>query len=629
MEQAQTDDVLKARSGGGEGPVSLEPGEGFDVFVRGELNGAAIEWPQSGSTRSMRLRPGEPAVFRVKWEQVNGVDHPGQVCIVWSVEDRAAGRAPIITAGDVAKSLWGYLQDQNEPVSAMLLSARSRVKEMGRRDVRERLRYETKRVERMESVPPIRAQSISIEGFRGFREEMKLTLAQPTGTVGSGVTFVIGANNTGKSTIWESFDAIARKQSSDVSFSEGRRNHGTPTGIRLRLEMDGDFVYTVSSRNVNTSETQAGWTPSQPRALPEIVTVPSRRQFQASFGRGGMVGRDWMTQQPEFTRFRQTDQFTGRLFELHNDEEKKGIFDRLMAEVLGHELNWTIELADGQHGQSYYLKVTTEAGINHTSEGLGDGIISLLYILNALYDSEPSTLLILDEPELSLHPQLVKRLGRVLARYGADRQIVVFTHSPQLLSWDDIEIGAEIARVYKAGADSRIAQVSRETVAEVSKVRRGWRNPHTLGVDANEILFLDDGVIIVEGQEDAALLPRAFELADVPITGTIFGWGSGGEGNVAKITLLLRDLGFTRVAVVLDNNVPSTLEAIRAKYPEYLVAAIPAPDIRDKPASDSEAVSGLLDERGRTLKQELKVETANVLSRVSQYLSAGDRRKAI
>jgi predicted ATPase len=62
--------------------------------------------------------------------------------------------------------------------------------------------------------------------------------------------------------------------------------------------------------------------------------------------------------------------------------------------------SWYIERAD--NGQ-YYLKFKSGDSF-HTSEGLGEGFISLLFIVDALYDSEPGQTVVIDEPELSLQP---------------------------------------------------------------------------------------------------------------------------------------------------------------------------------------------------------------------------------
>lgn len=613
-------DVLKALGGGGPAFDDLGPGDFIDVFVHGG-EASNLEVPPLRHASLALLREGRPLVVTMDWLETG--NERGRLYIAWTSEDRRDGRAPRLAFGEDARVLTQYFMEPGVPVTAALLRQGRRVPLMTTRDIRRRGRQE-RRGEAMTHGAP-RITSVAVRGFRGFREEASLQLAQPTGAPGSGLTVVVGANNTGKSTMWESFDALSRK--SAVSFSAGRRNLLTPGGVRIQLRRADESVYTLASRSLSTSETRTEWDPSSAGAVPfEIVSVPSRRQFEASFGRNSTAQRDWMALGPEFTRNRQPSQmsqFTGRLFDLHNDPEKKQAFDQLMEEVVGYPIDWTIDLGDGQYGQSYFLKVTTGDGVNHTSEGLGDGIISLIFILDALYDSQETTLLVIDEPELSLHPQLVRRLGQVLARYAADRQIVVFTHSPSLVSWDHIAAGAEIARVYKDGPDSRLAQVRRETIAEVSKARGNWRVPHTLGQDANEALFLDDRIIVVEGAEDAALLPTVAELAGVGLKGNIFGWGAGGKDNVPKIVALLEDLGFKKIAAVLDNNAQEAVQRIRDAHPGVLVEEIPAADIRDKP---DKGVTGLLDERGKVLREDLKEPARQVLERLAQFLDSEDVR---
>ncbi len=43
----------------------------------------------------------------------------------------------------------------------------------------------------------------TIQGFRSFKEKQELQLAIPNGKVGSGLTYIVGPNNTGKTTIIE------------------------------------------------------------------------------------------------------------------------------------------------------------------------------------------------------------------------------------------------------------------------------------------------------------------------------------------------------------------------------------------------------------------------------------------
>lgn len=604
------------------GPSPLVHGRPVDIYVFTTDTGSGPHVSLEGYGVPT-IATTDDFLLLVSWAGCNGDAVGGEVVVCWRGADRLSGRAPIGLYGADAIALRQYAADPANRLIAAPQARGRRIKSVrtwgqGRRQVGGH------RVNSM-SAAPIRISALTFRGLRGFRSEARLRLAQPTGEVGSGLTIVVGANNAGKSTVWEAFDALARKSKSDVSFSEGRRNRSTPGGVHIQIDRADGSAYLMRSRNSDTSETVAEWlaTGPIPQAF-EIVSVPSRRQFQASFGKNVTSQRDWMTSGSDFSRARQFDQssqFTGRLFDLHNDEAKKAKFDSLMEDVLGHQLNWMIDLADGQQGQSYYLKIATGDGANHTSEGLGDGIISLLFILNALYDSEPGTLVTIDEPELSLHPQHVRRLGRIISGYARDRQIVVFTHSPALVSWDDIAGGAEIARVFKEEGQSRLAQASRPAIDDISRARGGWVNPHVFGSDANATLFLDDGVIVVEGQEDAALLPTIFEKLNVPFNGSIFGWGSGGESNVERIVTLLAELGFKRVAAVLDNDVPNTVQTLKDRFPDYLVVEIPAADIRDKPARNVAGKAGLLDRKGKNVKPDLEDSAREVLRQVSDRLA--------
>lgn len=623
---------LKVHSGDGANYPSMAPSQSIDLFVN---RGAATNLDLPSLPRAHLLSVGieQPLVVTMTWATRGSDAVKQEMCLVWTDEDRVSGLRPRIAFGQDAVLLREFTNDSSQGIRGRFLQLRGRVPDMRPKDARSRVSAEARgRSMSAEQVESARVASIAVSGLRGFREGAVLRLAMPNGQQGGGLTIAVGANNTGKSTVWESFDAVARKLKSDVSFSEGRRNRHSTDGVRIQATWDDGCSYVVASQNVNTSETTGTWQGEHEHSSIEIVSVRSRRQFQPSFSKHANSQRDWMIGAQDFSRQRQSDDgFTGRLFDLHSNPEKKAQFDELMKEVIGYPFNWSIDLGEGQHGQSHYLKVNTGDSVDHTSEGLGDGIISLLFILNAVYDSEPNTLLVFDEPELSLHPQLVKRLGRVFARFAKDRQIVVFTHSPLLVSWDDVAAGAEIARVFKKGPDSRIAQVPRETVEELSKARGGWRNPHVLGQDATEALFLDDDIIVVEGQEDAGLLPKVFEQVGVPPHGTVFGWGAGGgDGNPRRIVSLLQGLGFEKVVTLLDADKAEEVRAIGAEFPEYYATTIPADDIRDKPANDFPGKSGLLDARGLRLKEEFIDATREALETVTSYFRAteGDPTEA-
>ncbi|ARU05763.1 ATP-binding protein [Comamonas serinivorans] len=65
---------------------------------------------------------------------------------------------------------------------------------------------------------------------------------------------------------------------------------------------------------------------------------------------------------------------------------------------------------------------------------LSDGTLRYLLWVAALLTPRPPPLLVLNEPETSLHPDLLPALGRLIARAAAQTQVVVVSHANRLLA---------------------------------------------------------------------------------------------------------------------------------------------------------------------------------------------------
>jgi predicted ATPase len=452
---------------------------------------------------------------------------------------------------------------------------------------------------------------LSVSGFRGFADGRSLRFARPNGDEGSGLTILVGANNSGKSTFLEALHSIARgREQGDLSFPQPRRHRDLDV-VTLELTRS-------DSRKLQVQSIRKGGSQAQPKWLPEglgpdkfdIHVTPSRRNFSPYFGNTGATDRNWGFVNAELSRTELREQFVGRLRKVDREPVARLEFDRLLTEILGYPLNWTIdEVSPNQQ----FLKLVESDGAWHTSEGLGDGLVSMLFIVDALYDSDPGALIAIDEPELSLHPQLVRRLGRVLSRYSADRQIVVATHSPLIIDWSDIAHGATIARVFKRDGHSEIAQATDEALRKIAGFTelRNLSNPHIVGSVAREAFFLEDGVILTEGQDDVTYLARVFDDLELPRPDNIYGWGAGGASNIPHFARLFIELGFSKIGAILDEDGQSnTEEAVRelqAMAPKVLVRQIPAPDIRYKREVQARSeVVGLLDKDNRHVRPELR-----------------------
>jgi predicted ATPase len=69
-----------------------------------------------------------------------------------------------------------------------------------------------------------------------------------------------------------------------------------------------------------------------------------------------------------------------------------------------------------------------------SSAELSDGTLRFLLLLTALLSPRPPELMVVNEPESSLHPDLLPALGRLVVATSARTQVVVVTHSAPLLT---------------------------------------------------------------------------------------------------------------------------------------------------------------------------------------------------
>lgn len=441
-------------------------------------------------------------------------------------------------------------------------------------------------------------ENIKIIGYRGFKELGSLDFAIPNGTEGSGLTIITGPNNSGKSSILECLRT--RNGYQGVSFTEGTINSSIQSvKVKFTINSNEEIVESITRGSSETKKSNL-----DPNF--QIFVLPSRRAFHPYFSKNSQSREDYLnnTHLP-LQRESTLTNFESRLFKILESPEE---FNEILYEVLGFQVDWTIALSE--HGQ-YFLKFIDEEH-SHSSQGVGEGIISLFSIVDALYDSTVGNVVVIDEPELSLHPSLQKRLNKVFLRFSKDRQIVISTHSPYFVDVTALKCGAHLARITTGETGTKIHQLSDKGKSIITALAKdNLYNPHVFGLDARELFFLEDGVILTEGQEDVLLLPLIFEIFKKPIPGNFFGWGAGGASNIIKICQILKDLGFIRVLGVFDNDKEDEKNQCDKEFPEYSFLCLPAADIRDKkPQSAKKEVEGLLykDKKTKTflIKDDLK-----------------------
>lgn len=99
---------------------------------------------------------------------------------------------------------------------------------------------------------------------------------------------------------------------------------------------------------------------------------------------------------------------------------------------------------------------------------LSDGTLRYLLLTAALLSPRPPRLMVLNEPETSLHPDLLPALGRLIARASIGAQMIVVSHARALIG--EIEAAADCTRI-------ELAKELGETIVRAEAEPPGWTWP--------------------------------------------------------------------------------------------------------------------------------------------------------
>lgn len=424
-------------------------------------------------------------------------------------------------------------------------------------------------------------KTITINGLRGFSKEKTIEFSVPDKkTPGSGLTIMVGPNNSGKSTVIEAMHLLSTNAK---VISKGARNINTKERIKIEVLEDNNRkigLYTTDKggsyveRKINGVIQTGNWD-----SRLNTFILSSKRNFNSTFNTSGYADRENYKGNVGGYEYRSENNYTNnfgeRLIKVFNNKE---MFEQYLVKVLNPIPKWKIETIDEN---TSYLEFEYK-NISHSSNGAGDGYINIFNIIDALYDASEDNIILIDEPEISLHPDLQKRLFQLLVECSKDKQIIISTHSPYFADWNLFANQSKILRFRKEEDDINVYELSQKTKDGINKIINDVSNIHTLSLDTNDIFFLQDNVILTEGQDDVVCYPRIFEQYDYKPNASYFGWGAGGANNISIILEMLKDLGYQKVYTIVDNDKREFIENLSKTYESYGFYSILADDVHDK-----------------------------------------------
>lgn len=94
---------------------------------------------------------------------------------------------------------------------------------------------------------------------------------------------------------------------------------------------------------------------------------------------------------------------------------------------------------------------------------LSDGTLRYLLWMIALLTPRPPALMVLNEPETSLHPDLLPALGRLIVKASRHTQMIVVSHAPRLIAaMEDAAAGTSVQSIvlHKELGETKVVNVS-------------------------------------------------------------------------------------------------------------------------------------------------------------------------
>ena len=135
-----------------------------------------------------------------------------------------------------------------------------------------------------------------------------------------------------------------------------------------------------------------------------------------------------------------------------------------------------------------YVLTFNQKGQDHRLNQQGSGVQNVVAIANAFGNHHQ--LFLFDEPEVSLHPQVQKRIFKFLHAASAKKQIIIATHSPYLLAWSSIRDGKVYRFSQDESGDTQAKTISDATLDKVEAiVSKDLKNRKLYDVASRE-LFL-------------------------------------------------------------------------------------------------------------------------------------------
>lgn len=161
-----------------------------------------------------------------------------------------------------------------------------------------------------------------------------------------------------------------------------------------------------------------------------------------------------------------------------------------------------------------------------------------------------TTLLLIDEPELYMHPFAIEQVRSALKKLSNDRYQVIFsTHSAQMIEASDAQ---NTLHVRKNDAGKTMLRKRLKDAIDIVVPNAVHQIEHLFSLSNSSQFLFSDSVLVTEGKTEKKLLPHIFQS----VKGRTFGQmkialiALDGVGNLNKTIAILRGMDLPAKAIV-------------------------------------------------------------------------------
>ena len=226
-------------------------------------------------------------------------------------------------------------------------------------------------------------------------------------------------------------------------------------------------------------------------------------------------------------------------------------------ESLARELGLSLQGLSVRENLSSSQKELYLDQIPHTQKGSGTNA-SILLCSHLAHTRTP--IVIIEEPELHLHPDAQRSVVDLLLKDSARRQFIISTHSPVIAGHLEID---SVVLISKENGMTIASRPGPETAKKVAI---------ELGVHPSDLIYGYKACVFVEGPRDVffwrTVLSKLKEAGEISLSLDEAGIGfvmSGGENIQHWISLDILDKINSRFAVILDSDRRAADQSINQK----------------------------------------------------------------